>query len=405
MRILHILDHSLPLQSGYVFRTQAILRGQRALGWETVQLTGPRQGAARAGEENGFHFHRTPPPPFPLGRLPLVRHGADILALARRLEEVARETRPDLLHAHSPALNGVAAWRVAKRLGLPLVYEVRAFWEDAAVSHGTSRAGGARYRLGRALETFVLRRADRVITIAQPLATDIAQRGVPGERIALMPNGVEIARFRNPGETPPALRGIRRKGPVLAYVGSFYAYEGLPLLLQALPRILEREPETLLLLVGGGPEEENLRRLARELGLDDHVHFTGRLDQEVIPACYTLADVMIYPRLAMRLTDLVTPLKPLEALAAGRMVALSDVAGHRELMGATPPPDNPCFFAPGNADALAVAALILLAERSEWPARQARGAAWVAAERSWEALIPRYDPIYRAATAGRRAGT
>ena len=164
MRILHVLDHGLPLHSGYAFRTRAIVKAQMARGWEVACLTGPRQGAVEAEREivDGITFHRTqprPPLPAPLGEWREVR------AVAKRLDEVIDEWRPDQLHAHSPVLTALAALPVARRRKLPLLYEIRAFWEDAAVGNGTDRAGSARYRLVRTLETWAARRADAVAVI------------------------------------------------------------------------------------------------------------------------------------------------------------------------------------------------------------------------------------------------
>ena len=183
LRILHILDHSIPLQSGYTFRTRAILREQRRLGWETFHLTSPKHAAPGGPEEDvdGLHFYRTPQDSGALARLPVVRELALMRATARRLEEVARDVRPDILHAHSPVLNAIPALWVGRRLGIPVVYEVRAFWEDAAADHGTSREWGLRYRLTRALETFAMRRAGHVTTICEGLKQDIVSRGIPGE--------------------------------------------------------------------------------------------------------------------------------------------------------------------------------------------------------------------------------
>ncbi|MCB1822182.1 MAG: glycosyltransferase, partial [Candidatus Competibacteraceae bacterium] len=189
MRILHILDHSLPLHSGYTFRTAAILREQRRLGWETFHITGAKQGAISALEENAddLHFFRTPVATAAWAQWPVLNQTAIIWSLRQRLTEVIEQVQPDILHAHSPALNGVAALPVAGRLGLPLVYEVRAFWEDAAVDHGTTREGSFRYRLTRALETHVLKRANAVTCICQGLRTDIIGRGIPAEKVTVIP--------------------------------------------------------------------------------------------------------------------------------------------------------------------------------------------------------------------------
>ncbi len=155
MRVLHVLDHSIPLHSGYTFRTLSILREQRRLGWETFHLTTPKHVAPGGLEEtvDGFHFFRTPAPSGVMSRIPVMKEFALMGAVTRRLREVAERVKPDLIHAHSPALNAHPAIKVARRLKIPVVYEVRAFWEDAAVDHGTSREWGPRYRATRALET------------------------------------------------------------------------------------------------------------------------------------------------------------------------------------------------------------------------------------------------------------
>src|SRR5688572_18421607 len=148
MRILHILDHSIPLQSGYTFRTLSILKEQRALGWETFQLTGPKQGPSTVTEEvvDGWQFYRTPPPGGILEGLPGLSEIELMGEIAHRITQVAKRVRPHILHAHSPVLNAIPALRVGRRIGIPVVYEVRAFWEDAAVDHGTTRPGSLRYR-------------------------------------------------------------------------------------------------------------------------------------------------------------------------------------------------------------------------------------------------------------------
>ena len=166
MKILHILDHSIPLHSGYTFRTRAILEQQRAMGWQTFHLTSAKhRGATQDIEEiDGFQFFRTRPKAGLLSRLPILNQLAIVRSLEKRIDQVIKEVKPDVIHAHSPALNGLAAVRAGRRNKIPVVYECRAFWEDAAVDHGTSNEGGLRYRLTKALETYVFRHADAVTT-------------------------------------------------------------------------------------------------------------------------------------------------------------------------------------------------------------------------------------------------
>ncbi|MBF0126484.1 MAG: glycosyltransferase, exosortase A system-associated [Magnetococcales bacterium] len=394
MRILHILDHSAPLQSGYVFRTLAILRRQRELGWETGQLTGPKHPSGPAMEEMaaGLLFHRTPTGSSLLNRAPILRQVAVITALRQRILALAEIFKPDLLHAHSPVLNGLAALLAGARLGIPVVYEVRAFWEDAAASHGTGRAWGARYRLTRALETHVLKKAHAVTVICEGLRRDVIARGIDAAKVTTIPNAVEAQAFATPPATLPTLPHIDRNGrEVLGYIGSFYAYEGLSLLLDALPAICARRPRAMLLLVGGGPEERRLRQQVQRMGLAERVCFTGRTPPEMASGYYALTDLLIYPRLPMRLTHLVTPLKPLEAMAAKRLVLASDVEGHKELIthGATG------FLFPANdVNALANTVAELLENRAPWESVIRRAEQFVHNTRTWSASVDRYQTVY-----------
>src|SRR5258708_4458923 len=150
MRILHVFDHSLPLQSGYVSRSLGIIRGQRSRGWQTIHLTTPRHyGSTEPCETfDGLTFHRTAGP---ATSAPILRELLEMRATKRRLEEVVRTERPDLLHAHSPVLNSLPALSVARTFGLPIVYEVRALWEDAAVDLGHTRFGSLKYRASRSV--------------------------------------------------------------------------------------------------------------------------------------------------------------------------------------------------------------------------------------------------------------
>ena len=392
-RILHVLDHSLPLHSGYTFRTRAILRAQAAAGWHVAGITGVRQyqhgETIRATTETveGLTFHRTTVEAS--GPSPL-REWREVSALADAIFALHAEWPFDLLHAHSPALNGLAAHRAALRLGLPLVYEIRAFWEDAAVGNGTGTEGSAKYRLTRALENHVVRQADAVAVICEGLRGDLIGRGVSPAKIVVSPNGVDMELFGSP---PPADEALAAKlglsgKTVIGYIGSFYDYEGLDDLIEAMPLL---NSDAHLLMVGGGPMEAALRAQAKASLAADRIHFVGRVPHEEVEHYYSLVDVLVYPRKRMRLTDLVTPLKPLEAMAQGRLVAASDVGGHKELIADG---DTGTLFPADDPAGLAKALDRLFAERHNWDARRALARAFVEAERSWDKNIHRYDPVY-----------
>jgi PEP-CTERM/exosortase A-associated glycosyltransferase len=396
MRILHVLDHSLPLHSGYTFRTAAILREQRALGWETLQLTTPRHGTFTAGEEEvgGLHFLRTPFAPGWRSRIPAVGAYLDEMrATERRLDEIIECRRPDVLHAHSPVLNALPAITAGRRHGIPVVYEVRACWEDAAVDHGSTTEGSLRYRATRALETYALRRADAVTVICEGLRREFESRGIPADKITVIPNAVDVHSFRF-GAQPDA--ELRRKlglqgATVLGFLGSFYAYEGLDLLIDAVPRLLPARPQLRVLLVGGGPQEAGLKAQARRLGITDKVIFAGRVPHAEVQRYYDLVDLLAYPRCPMRLTELVTPLKPLEAMAQGQILVASDVGGHRELIRDG---DTGYLFAAGSVESLAQAIERALSLRHAWGEMRLRGRRFVEIERTWSHSVARYREVY-----------
>jgi PEP-CTERM/exosortase A-associated glycosyltransferase len=395
VRILHLLDHSLPLQSGYSFRTVGILTAQRKRGWETVQMTTPKQYCFEGAVDSvdGWRFYRTPHPAGLTQKLPLLRELAQMNNTRRRLNEVIEETRPDVLQVHSPVLNGLPGLQAARRHGLPMVYEVRSLWEDAAVDWGYAREGDLRYRSTRNLETFVLRRADAVTTICNGLRSDILARGLPAGRVTVVPNAVDAEVFGAPRQPDKALQQALGLDDciVLGFIGSFYAYEGLNLLMEAAAQFFGQRRGVKLLLVGGGPEKERLVCQAERLGIADRVVFTGRVPHHEVRRFYDLVTLFVYPRHRMRLTDLVTPLKPLEAMAQGAIVVASDVGGHRELLidGETG-----YLFRAGDAKALARKLLEVIDQQMEWPAMRAAGRRYVETERTWDAAVARYAPVY-----------
>ena len=400
MRILHVLDHSLPLHSGYTFRTRAILKAQEAMGWEVRGVTGWRHYAAGPDPETaeGLTFMRTPGRrdlPSPLGEL------AEINAFSRRIVRAVDEFRPDIVHAHSPVLGALAALNAVKARHLPMVYEIRAFWEDAAVGNGTGSEGSARYRFTRALETWAVKRADAVAVICQGLRGDLIARGIAAEKIVVSPNGVDLTLFGAPIAPDPVLAAeLGLTGAeVVGYIGSFYDYEGIDDLISAMPALVSARPEAKLLLVGGGPMEAALRAQAAASPVAARILFVGRVPHERVEDYYALTDVLAYPRKKMRLTDLVTPLKPLEAMAQRRLVAASDVGGHRELIedGVTG-----TLFAADNPAAAAAALAAMFADRAGWDARRDKARAFVEAERNWATNVARYEPVYQSLVARAR---
>ena len=394
VKVLHVLDHSLPVMSGYSTRSRNIVVFQKAAGLSPVVLTSPKHGPAPAPREvlEGIAHYRTAPDGSALTRVPYVAELALMARTARRIAAVARAESARVIHAHSPVLNGLPALWAGRRLGVPVVYEARAFWEDAAVDHGTTREGSARYRITRALETFLFRRAARVVTIARAMRGELIERGVDAGRISVVPNGVDVEWFA-PRPPRPELRdrlGLHG-GSVLGFIGSFYHYEGLSFLLEGMAALRQRFPRARLLLVGGGGEDRALRAQAATLG--DGVVFAGQVPYARVRDFYPLVDVFVCPRRRMRLTELVTPLKPLEAMAMGQPILASDVGGHAELIQH----DVTGILFPAESRERFVAEAERLLGDAELRARlgaQARAA--VVERRTWPQVVDRYLAVYDA---------
>ncbi|GAB2929786.1 TIGR04063 family PEP-CTERM/XrtA system glycosyltransferase [Rheinheimera gaetbuli] len=396
MKILHIFDHSLPLHSGYTFRSRAILQQQRKLGYDTCHVTSPKHPNSDNDSQTaeGFSFYRTKAYQSWFWCLPVLKELAVVLALKNRLRQLIKLEKPDIMHAHSPALNGLAALWAAKKTGIPVVYEIRAFWEDAAVDHGSCREGDLRYRLTRALETYVAKKANAVTTICEGLRRDLISRGISADKITVIPNAVDPQQFQQINSKNTALQAeFQLQGKaVLGFLGSFYAYEGLDLLIKALPLIRQKIPSATLLLVGGGPQELALKQLVTELNLNDAVIMPGRVAHSEVMQYYSLVDLLVYPRKAMRLTELVTPLKPLEAMAQGMRLLASDVGGHLELIehGKTG-----WLFQRDNIDDLAEQAIRVLKNFSSNDSIIENGLQFVHNERNWAVSVSRYVALYQ----------
>jgi glycogen synthase len=394
LRVLHVLDHSLPVVSGYSIRSHAILRAQRNAGIDPVALTSPKQGGADRGDViDDIGYLRV------AGRID-GSLGAPLIGESRLMRRVARRVARELvsrqiavLHAHSPVLNGLPCLWVGRRAGIPVVYEVRAPWEEAAVDSGKHTERSPRYRTIRMLESWMLRRADAVVAISMQLAEAVVSRGVTRSKVFHVPNGVDVANFM-PMAADEALRrahGLEGK-VVFGFVGGFNRYEGLDILVRAFAILAARAPQARLLLVGDGPAKAAVCAEVRRLGLAAQVVVAGPVAYADVRRWYSLCDVLVYPRRASRLTELTTPLKPLEAMAMGKIVVGSDVGGLRELIRAG---ETGLLFRPGDAEALGH---LLGDVTQQLHSRSVLGEAarrWVCAERDWWQLTPIYARAYQ----------
>ncbi|MEZ5504072.1 MAG: glycosyltransferase [Halioglobus sp.] len=260
------------------------------------------------------------------------------------------------------------------------------------MDHGTSSEGGLRYRLTRAMESRVFRRADAVTTICEGLRGDIVARGIAAGKVTVIPNAVAIGDFEFDAVPDQALRhrlGLRAEQ---CWVSSaLLRLRGIAVAARCHAGDPAAPSEAVLLLVGGGPGEGTVERRIHELGIADAVVATGRVPHAEVSSYYGLVDIFAYPRLPMRLTELVTPLKPLEAMAQGKLVVASDVGGHRELIQDG---ENGFLFKAGSAPALAETVSALLESRERWPAIHRAGRHYVESDRNWANSVGRYRKVY-----------
>jgi PEP-CTERM/exosortase A-associated glycosyltransferase len=340
LRVLHVFDHSIPQHSGYSFRSRYIYQVERELGVEIEAVTSARHDVhEKAVEEfDGLRFHRTDRPSGGLDalqlKIPFWRERVMTRALKERILEVARDFRPQLIHAHSPFFNGQAALRAGRELGVPVFYEIRAFWEDDAVDKGKIADAGFVYRQVKRLETEVAREATRLVCICQGIRRDMVSRGIPDEKILVSKNGVEVETFQPRAKDPALVAKFGLEGKrVLGFIGSFFIYEGLADLVASAARLrAQGRDDFKLLLIGGGDAEPGVRAAIEAHGLQDLVVMPGRVPHTEVQDHYALVDTFVYPRHRSRLTELTTPLKPLEAMAMERTVIGSDVGGIAELL-------------------------------------------------------------------------
>jgi PEP-CTERM/exosortase A-associated glycosyltransferase len=287
---------------------------------------------------------------------------------------------------------------------LPFVYEMRALWEDAAVDHGDTHPNSLRYRAARMLETWVLRRADALVCICEGLKREILHRGVPAARVTAVPNGVDTAQFAFARPRDPYLAAQFGLGshPVIGFIGSLYAYEGIDLLVEGLSLLRARGVGVNCLIIGAGPVKSAIEKRICELLLDGRVLALGPVPHADVGRYYSLTDLLVYPRRRTRLTELVTPLKPLEAMAQGKLVVASNIGGHREMIRDG---ETGILFPPDSAEAIANAISRLLEHREEWPGITANARRYVESERSWVRSVEAYPAIYAAAIEGHASRT
>ena len=413
-RVLHLVTNALPYaQAGYTLRTHRILRAQQAAGLEPHAVTQwgwpARDGhpeAAHVAAIDGIPYHRLiPSGPIPIEADLRLAHGADAAT------DLARSLQPSVLHAATDHRNGTVALAVRDRTGLPVLYEIRGFLEEswaagAALEPEKSLDGAEnempeRMRLHRDRDTAIMTEADAVATLSETMRAEILARGIPADKIVLTPNAVDAALLTEHHDRAAARRefGLDDAEFVVGSVSKLAAYEGFDVLLHAAALLRDRGSKVRVLLVGSGPYRGTLEALAAELGFGpETLLMPGQVPADVAPRVVAALDVFVCARVDLRVTRLVTPLKPLEAMAQGRPLILSDLPALRELVGTSRDGAHGGVAAelvqPGDAESLAAAVDRLRTDPTRVAELTAAGRDVVAERFTWDRLAETYRALY-----------
>jgi PEP-CTERM/exosortase A-associated glycosyltransferase len=396
--ILHLVGHSAPhSQVGYTVRTHSIARAQRQAGLDphvVTRLGFPwDDGVAAAGDHDeleGIRYHRLRAE----GSTP-VRLGTRLDATVRAATELVREIRPAVLHAATDYRNALIASALGDAFRLPVVYEVRGFWEETRLAaQGSGAAERECYVWHRERELAAMQAADRVVTLAEVMRDELVARGLAPEAIAVVPNAVDIDAFHVPGRDAALAErlGILPGETVVGYISTFSRYEGIRFLIDAVARLRADGRAVRCLLVGDGEERVALEAQASALGIAGQVIFTGRVPHAQVLAYYGLIDIFVIPRTSDRVSQLVTPLKPYEAMATGRPVVFSRVPALAEMVedGVTG-----LGFGPEDPGDLASVLGGLLVDMPRRVVLGSAGREWVTRHRTWRENGKRYLELYR----------
>ncbi|HEY9565365.1 MAG TPA: glycosyltransferase family 4 protein [Nocardioides sp.] len=405
--VLSVLAQSLPIMTGgYATRTHGVMAGLARLGWDMEGIT--RRGfpydrwpkkdtreVAEFDEVDGIRYHRVLTDARVYPQYPLRDY---IDKYAAEVEKRAREHRASLLHASSFHVNGLATQKAAARLGIPFVYEMRGLEELMKVSRDPRFETSDRYRFTSELENTICHAADRVFVITHALKQLMIERGIPAEKLVVLPNGVHTSKFtpRERDEEFAASLGLTGK-TVIGYAGGLVDYEGLDLLLESVALLKARrstagEADFHLVVVGDGHFQAKLHAMVDRLELADVVTFTGRVPHEEVASYLSLFDITPFPRLPLPVCEAISPIKPFESMAMGKAVITSSVAALTEIVQDEV---TGLVFEKGNAESLAATIERYIESPQLRTEMGARAREWVLAERDWNNVVEIVDATYR----------
>lgn len=393
--VFHIFHHYPPIISGYSKRSQEIVKNTASFA-KSVVLTNPINihkisklefNEKGAGEEI-YRLRKSPLPP--------IRHighrAVAKIMLKSLLKKIFNEYPVDILHAHMPYLHSLPAIKMARKRKVKTIYEVRGIWEESAVAEGKINIFSPKYQRRKKNENKAMRLADKVVVLSNPLKKEIIKRGIPESKIILVPNAVDCGQFKPQPHSNRIEILYHLKGKVvLGYVGTLRKMEGLQNIIRLMPRILEKNPNVVLFVVGYGEYEPELKKMVRKYRLEKAVTFAGSIPSGMIDQYYSVMDVVLFPRLKLKVTEIVTPLKPLEAMAMGKCVLATGVGGLTEycLDGI-----NSIVVEPGDDEQMVRQIVELAANTDHRKNLEIEARKWVEENRNWSKVARIYEDLY-----------
>ncbi|MEO8385756.1 MAG: glycosyltransferase family 4 protein [Betaproteobacteria bacterium] len=398
LRIIHVMDHSLPKADGYSIRAKYLLEAQAASGHEITVLTSPSQGAdAEDLFTAGICYRRTR---YSRWEKKIAESGGKQFvfgrAISRELSSLLEVTRFDVVHAHTPFTVARIALVEARKRHIPFVYEKRNLWEESARARGKYSGKWPFFQVAKAVDRWVTVRADAVCTITEALKANTISLGASADRVFVVGNGADISTFA-PRMPEPELRSqcLRGGNFVIGFLGSFFSFEGLPMLVEAYASLRPRFPGARLVLVGDGEDRKRVEHLVNKLGVADGVWMVGSIPHSKVPDFYAAMDVLVYPRNPSKLTEMISPLKPLEPMAMGRCVIGSNVGGICELIREN---ESGLLFSAGSTSSLIEKLESLLSGQIDASSVGRKARDFVVNQRQWRHMAENYGLAYARAT-------
>jgi glycosyltransferase involved in cell wall biosynthesis len=398
--VVYLLHNSLPYFSGgYATRSNGVIGGIKINGWDISAISrlgfpnDTKKGPARNRIEtiDGINYSLLVDDEFNVYKTPLSDY---LIAYGEALYQKLKGNPPKVIHAASFFMNGIAAVYAARKLGCKAVYEIRGLNELSKMSDQPHWAGSEHYQMMVRMETQAALDADKVFTLTQALKDEFVNRGVEAEKITVLPNGVHSNRFSPMIPSKKLAKKLSLKGEVvIGFVGSFVDYEGLDLLMEAVSNIKGKTKTPFkVLMVGDGTCHTEIVDLSKRLKLANIVQFTGRVPHHDVEEYYSLIDICPFPRKGLPVCEMVSPLKPFEAMAMEKAVLSSNVSALAEIVSDN---ETGLLFEKDNIESLSEKLKLLIDDADLRKQLGVAARQWVVKERDWQAIGARVDHVYK----------